>query len=191
MSNEHIGMILSIIGMVINIFCFQAKGKVLYLILQTCGSTFFLISYFFSGGGIGIIINCIYIVRNFLFMFIGHRRDRVVYISCAMLCVSYAMAFVFFAIFMSSGTADTLWSLLPIGASIFGTVALVNTRMNVVRIWKYGDSLCWLAYNAHLGLGALGGIIGEVLNEISLAIGILRFKAKKNGQPDTSASNAN
>ncbi len=180
MTNEHIGMILSIIGMIINIFCFQAKSKVLYLVLQTAGSSFFLISYFFSGGGIGIIINCIYIVRNFVFMFIGQRRDRLVYVSCILLCLAYVIAYVFFAIFMSNGTADILWSLLPIGASVFGTIGLVSTRMNVVRAWKYGDSFCWLAYNAHLGLGALGGIIGEVLNEISLTVGILRFKKKNN-----------
>ena len=52
------------------------------------------------------------------------------------------------------------------------------TDVNKYRMWKYGDSFCWLFFNARFGLGAIGGVIGEVLNQISLTVGIIRYRKK-------------
>ena len=45
-------------------------------------------------------------------------------------------------------------------------------------MWKYGDSISWFFFNARFGLGALGGIIGEVFNQISLAVALIRYRKK-------------
>lgn len=64
-----IGWILSIIGMAVTVFSFQAKNKKGLLILQTVGSSFYLLSYIFLGAGIAAILNCIYLIRNLLYAF--------------------------------------------------------------------------------------------------------------------------
>ena len=66
-----------------------------------------------------------------------------------------------------------------INASIFGTIASACVDVNKYRMWKYGDSFCWLFFNARFGIGALGGVIGEVLNQISLTVGIIRYRKKE------------
>ena len=69
---------------------------------------------------------------------------------------------------------------MPVAASIFGTIATACVSVNKYRMWKYGDSFCWLFFNASFGIGALGGILGEVLNQISLTVGIIRYRKKDN-----------
>lgn len=180
MTNEQIGMILSLCGMVLTVISFQAKNKIPLLILQTIGSTLYMISYVFSGGGIAVVLNAIMLVRNFLFMYLFDRKGKTVYVSCGALCAAYVIAYIIYTLIAKETLATNLWNLLPVAAAFFGTVSFANTNVNRLRIWKYGDSVCWLTFNLHIGLGALGGILGEILNLISLTVGIIRFREKKN-----------
>ena len=179
MTNETIGMILSLCGMAVNVVSFQVKNKIPLLILQTVGSTLFMISYVFSGGGIGIVLNVLMLARNFIFMLLADKKGKTVYITCIALCASYVATYILYTILAGETLAENIWNVFPIIAAFFGTVSFANTNVNRLRMWKYGDSICWLAYNSHIGIGALGGILGEILNLASLTIGILRFREKK------------
>ena len=77
---------------------------------------------------------------------------------------------------MGKSFSVNLWNLCPIIGAFFGTVALVQGDVNSLRKWKYGDSISWLAFNIHIGIGAMGGIIGEILNILSLTIGVIRYQ---------------
>ena len=182
MTDEQIGMILSLCGMIITVLSFQVKEKKGLLLFQTVGTGFYLISYIFSGGGIAVILNIIYVFRNFLFMYFNEKRGKRLYITCGILCFLYILSYIFFAVFVAEDLGERLWNLCPIIGAVFGTIAVVNSNVNRLRLWKYGDSCSWLLFNVRIGLGALGGIIGEVLNIISLTLGIIRYKKTENHQ---------
>ena len=179
MNDELIGMLLSIVGMLVTIASFQAKAKRNLLILQTIGTLFYLFSYIFSGGGIAVMLNVIYLARNFLFMRVNEDNMKKKKDICIALCISYAIAYVCFVVFMEKNLDAQIWNLLPIIGAFFGTIGLINRDVNKFRLWKYGDSLAWFVFNMHIGIGALGGIFGEVFNLISLTIGIFRYREIK------------
>ena len=176
MNSEIIGMILSLIGMAITIVSFQARKKAMLLLLQSIGSAFYLVSYIFSGGGIAIFLNVIYLTRNFLYTRIDSCSKKVRYGVCAGLCSAYVITYGIFTAISGTQGMENLWNLLPIIGSIFGTVAALQVDMIRLRLLKVGDSLSWLAYNGYIGLGALGGILGEILNQISIWVAIAREK---------------
>lgn len=178
MTNEHIAMIFSVLGMLINIFSFQVKNKKPLLVFQTIGNVLFLISFIFNVSAIAVIVNVIYVVRNFVYMRLDGKRGKPMYVTCAALCVAFILSYTVYILIADHSLSENLWDFVPIAASIFGTVASACIDVNKYRMWKYGDSFCWLFFNARMGLGALGGIIGEVLNQISLTVGIIRYRNK-------------
>lgn len=171
-------MILSLIGMVINIISFQAEKKAWLMLLQSAGSLFFLVSYVFSGGGIAIFLNGIFLIRNTIFMFLDCSKGKLKYTVCAVLCASYVLCYSLYTVLFSTGITESLWNLVPVGAALFGTLGSACADVNKYRIWKYGDSICWITYNIHIGIGALGGIIGEIFNLMSLTVSLIRFRKK-------------
>jgi hypothetical protein len=179
MTNEQIGMILSICGMLVTVFSFQLKKKSLLLLAQTVGSAFYLVSYIFSKGGIAVLLNVIFILRNFLFIAVKENKERAM-LLCLLLCLSYVVSYICYILFNSLTTSEKWWNLLPVIGSFFGTFAITKTNANALRAWKSLDSISWLAFNLRIGLGALGGIIGEIFNLTSIGIAILRFKKEEN-----------
>ena len=178
MTNEQIGLIISLCGMAIIVISYQVKNKIPLLIMQTSGSTLFLISYIFSGGGIGVVLNVLMLARNFLFIFYKPKTKKQLYVLCGILFLSYITAYIVYTLVANEGFVNNVWNIFPIIAALFGTVAFANTNVNMLRVWKYGDSVCWLTYNVHIGLGALGGILCELCTLVSLTVGIFRFREK-------------
>ena len=71
----------------------------------------------------------------------------------------------------------SLFDIFAIVGSVFGTIAMYMRNENMLRVFKLGDSPCWLIYNA--SVPSLGGVICEIFNIISIVVSILRYK--KNG----------
>ena len=179
MSDKYIAMLLSLAGMAITVLSFQMKEKRRLLIFQSIGTIFYLISYIFADGGVAVPLNFIFLARNFIFMNADALKKPIRYLACGLLCFACAAVFAGFVLMTDLPTASYLLSLLPIIGGIFGTVAVVNTNVNRLRALKLGDSTCWLIYNLRIGIGALGGIIGEILNIGSIIIALIRFSKKK------------
>jgi hypothetical protein len=177
MTEEIIAMIFSILGMLMNIIGFQVKNKKTLLLFQTIGSTMFLISFVFNASGMAVILNVIYLIRNFLYMYLD---DKPQYnrLFCIVLSSVFVISYIVYTLCANLPPVENLWNIAPIAASIFGTIAASCTDVNKYRMWKYGDSYCWLFFNARFGLGALGGVIGELFNQISLTVGIIRYRNK-------------
>jgi hypothetical protein len=180
MEKQYIAMVFSILGMAVNIISFQVKNKRPLLLLQSLGNVLFLISFVFNGSGMAVILNVIYLVRNFAYILLESKmtdrlsRNLSIFIS-ATIVASYAIYTSFAGLMLD----ENLWNLLPIAASLFGTVATSCNNVNHYRAWKFGDSYCWLFFNARFGIGALGGIVGEVFNQVSLIVGLIRYKKEK------------
>ena len=181
MTNEHWGMIFSILGMIVNIVSFQVKNKKPLLVFQTIGNVLFLISFIFNASGIAVILNVIYVTRNFIYMKLDGKHGKPMYVTCAILCGAFILAYSVYTIFAGLDPKENLWNIVPVAASIFGTIASACVDVNKYRLWKYGDSICWLCFNARFGIGALGGVLGEILNQISLTVGIIRYRKRKDG----------
>lgn len=174
-TEKIVAMVLSIAGMLVTVVSFQARKKRDLLLFQTGGTVLYLVSYFFSEGGIAVALNVVYLVRNVLFMAFHDKNKTLMRVTAACLCVCYVGIYAVYAAVVETQTSVILWYLLPVAGALFGTCAVVCKNVNALRAWKMGDSVCWLAYNIHIGLGALGGILGEVLNLISQTVGIVRF----------------
>ena len=179
MTDEIIAMILSLIGMTITVISFQMKEKKNLLIFQSAGTVFYLVSYIFAEGGVAVWLNCIFLIRNFIYMNIDKCRKHIRFLVCGLLCLGCISVFAGFILTTDLSLSDYMWSFLPIIGGIFGTIAVVNTNVNRLRAFKLGDSMSWLSYNIHIGIGALGGIIGEVLNISSIVLALIRFSKKK------------
>ena len=106
------------------------------------------------------------------------KRGKPMYITCAILCATFIVSYTIFTLVAGLEPKENLWNLAPVAASIFGTIASACVDVNKYRLWKYGDSICWLCFNARFGLGAIGGVLGEVLNQISLTVGLIRYRKK-------------
>ena len=178
MEKEYIAMIFSMLGMAVNIFSFQVKNKKPLLIFQTIGNVLFLISFIFNVSVIAVILNVIYVIRNFVYMRLDGKKGKPMYITCVILCVAFLTSYTVYTALAGHSLKENLWNFVPIIASIFGTIASACVDVNKYRMWKYGDSISCFLFNSLFGLGALGGIIGEVFNQISLAVALIRYRKK-------------
>ena len=178
MTSEQIGMLLSLAAMVVTVYSFQIKHKAPLMVAQSIGSILFLVSYIFSGGGFAIYLNIIFLIRNTLFMFIDCSVGRLKYYVGGALLVSYVVTFIAYTAIAAEPWSVAAWYILPLLAATFGTIGTMFSNVNVYRAWKYGDSICWFSFNLHIGIGALGGIVGEILTFISLTVGIIRYRKK-------------
>lgn len=173
-----IGWILSIIGMAVTVCSFQAKTKKWLLILQTVGSAFYLLSYIFLGAGIAVVLNVIYLVRNMLFAFAvkpGTQRAAGV---CAALCVACVIGYAVYTPLAHLTIAQNLWNVVPVAGAVFGTIGAASKNADTMRLWKYGDAILWVIFNAYCL--SIGGVIGDSLNVISITLGLWRsYRARK------------
>ena len=180
MTDEIIAMILSLVAMCINFVSFQIKNKSPLLLAQSIASILFLFSYVFLGGGIAVYLNIIFLIRNTIYMFatsISNKTNNIIRLT---LISSYFITYILFISFSTISLDEKLLSILPVFASTFGTIAASMKNVNMYRVWKYGDSFSWIFYNLSFGIGAIGGVIGEIFNQISLTVGIIRYRTKDN-----------
>ena len=117
------------------------------------------------------------------------KSGKPMYITCVALCAAFITSYIVYTAIAGHSLTENLWNFVPVAASIFGTIASACVDVNKYRAWKYGDSFCWLFFNARFGLGAIGGVLGEVLNQISLTVGIIRYRKKEEKSTDTSENN--
>lgn len=180
-TNETIAMIISIIAMVFIVVSFQIKNKIPLFVVQIIGMLLFMVSYFFNASGIGVIINLINLIRNVVYIFIKESNRNLERVTCICLMVAYVSSYAIYTAACGLSLADNLWNSLPVIGALFGTIGtlLASKSVNLYRAWKYGDSICWLTFNIHIGLGAIGGILCEIFTLVSLTVGILRFREKK------------
>ncbi|MBQ7444543.1 MAG: YgjV family protein [Clostridia bacterium] len=172
------GTIMSLVAMAFTVASFQAKSKKVLLIIQTMGSIIFFISYFFLGGVFGGIINSYYLLRNILFLVINSEKEpKKAKIACICLCSAYVVTYIIYTLITMPGLTQSLINVLPVFASIPGTIALTKTKPVEIRLWKLPDSFFWITYNSIIL--SLGGILCEVFNITSNTISMIRFREKK------------
>ena len=159
MKREYIGTVLGMIGMVLNVIAFHARKKRTLLILHFIATCFHMTSYVFSGGGMGIWLNLVFLFRSLLFLRTENSERKVRMRVYALICLCCVTAYAVFTAVQKPPIADCVWNAIPIIGAFFGTYAFVHTDMVKLRCLKMIDSASWLLYNGHVGIGALGGFL--------------------------------
>lgn len=164
-----ISQIISIIASVLLLLSFQMKKHRTILLMQSAAGLLFGIQYTMIGAYEGAVCNFIGMARAFACSF--RTRSKVV---DSKLCP------LFFAIcFCASGifTYTSAFSLLPLAAMVISSFVLWNPKTQQLRALTLPTSVMWLVYNYHCG--SLVACITELSAEISILIGLFRFRKKK------------
>ena len=171
---EIAAQIFGIIGMIFNLLVFQQKTHRGVTLCQFFAAAAFAANYLMLGAFVGGILNLVGALRAVVFYFKEHTRANSVFwlvIFILAFASSYPMTFLVF------GTKPTVSNLiievLPVVAMIIITVSLRLGSAKAVRFLGLFSSPMWLTYN--IFSGSIGAIASEILNLISMIIGIIRF----------------
>ena len=184
---ETAAQILSIIGMICNILVFQQKTHKKVLIWQFFAATVFAASYFMLGtvGVCGGMLNVVGAIRSLVFLFKEKTKaNSVFWLVFFILAFSISYPLTFLAFGKEPTPKNFIIELLPVIAMIIATVTLRLGSAKAVRRFGLISSPMWLIYNCFSGLyGAIGS---EILNLISIIVGIIRLDLRKKNKESKS-----
>jgi len=175
---EIVAQAFGIVGMIFNIIVFQQKKQRNVLIFQFFAALTFAINYLLLGAIVGGLLNIVGALRAVVFYFEDKTRARalpwlIVFILA--FGVSYPLTFLAFG--TQPSAKNLIIELLPVLAMIIATIALRAGKSKTVRSLGLISSPMWLVYNCFSG--SFGAIASEILNLISIIVGIIRLDIKK------------
>ena len=182
---ETVAQIFGILGMICNILVFQQKTHKRVLIWQFFAAAVFAANYFLLGAVVGGMLNLVGALRAVVFFFKEHTKANSIWWLIFFICafaVSYPLAFLAFG--KEQTVKNFIIEILPVIAMIIATISLRLGSAKAVRSLGLISSPMWLIYNCFSG--SIGAIASEILNLISIVVGIIRFDIKRD-KNDTNA----
>ena len=176
---EIVAQAFGIIGMIFNILVFQQREQKKVLICQFFAALSFGLNYLLLGAIIGAILNIVGVLRALVFYFEKQTKaNSVAWLVVFILAFASAYPLTFFVF----GTVPTPKNLIieafPAIAMIIATISIRLGSAKAVRGLGLISSPMWLTYNCFSG--SIGAIASEILNLISIIVGIIRLDIKKN-----------
>lgn len=174
---EILAQAFGIIGMICNIIVFQQKTHKRVLIWQFFAAVTFSLNYFLLGAVVGGMLNLVGAARSVVFFYKEKTHaNSVVWLIIFILAfgVSYPLTFLVFDTPMTP--RNFIIELLPVIAMIIATFTLRLGSAKMVRCLGLLSSPMWLVYNCFSG--SIGAIASEILNLISIVVGIIRIDIK-------------
>lgn len=175
---EIIAQIFGIIGMIFNLLVFQQKTHRGVTMCQFFAAITFALNYLMLGAFVGGILNLVGALRAAVFYF--KEKTHANHIAWLIIFI-LAFASSYPLTFLAFGTKPTVQNLiievLPVVAMIIITVSLRLGSAKAVRFMGLFSSPMWLTYNCFSG--SIGAIASEILNLISMVVGIIRFDIKR------------
>ena len=175
---EIIAQTVSIIAMAMNVLSFQQRSKNGVIAFQLIGGFLFAVSFLMLGSYMGALLNLLGFARAIVYLNPKRlRADSILWLYgfTALYLLSYA------ATFLILDTEPTVKNLivefLPVIGMTAGHVGIYLGKARTIRYLGYVSSPSWLIYN--IVTFSIGAIICEVINLISITVGILRFDIKK------------
>lgn len=161
--------IISAIATILLLLSFQQKTHKRIVLMQAVSGLLFGIQYMMLGAYEGMICNYIGAIRSVVYSF--RNKSKIV--------DSIFCPIVFAIIFVISGivTYQNIFSLLPIVAMFIASFVLWSPKTQQLRALTLPTSAMWLVYNAVSH--SYVAVLTEVLNLISIIIGLIRFRNKK------------
>lgn len=151
------------------LFSFQQRTHRRIVAMQFCSGLLFALQYFMLGAYEGMVGNIVGFSRSIAYCFRGKSKfaDS---IACPIV----------FAVLAGIGGAITYSgpvSLLPMAAMMISSFVMWNPKTQELRALTLPTSVMWLIYN--IICGSYSGTITEILSEISIIIGLIRFRNRK------------
>lgn len=152
---------------------YQTKSNSALIILQTISSILFGIQFFLLGGISGCFTISLAVIRNTI-MVVGQNKPWIKW-------KIWIPLFSLMAILISIITWKDYTSLLPLVASIGGTIGYWSNNAQKIRLANLVCcSPCWMLYN--IFTGSIGGVINEILGLCSIVLSIYRYGWKSMGE---------
>lgn len=167
-----------IVAMCFSILSFQQKRRRGMLILQIVGASLFFVNFLLLGQYIGAILNLLGCIRYILFL----QKDKLHTdnnLWLAIFTAGYLGAYVLcFTVFGEEPTPpNLLLQILPVLGMFFGHLAFRSSDPAKIRKISLAASLSWLSFNSIVV--AIGAILCEAFNIVSIFIAMARFDRKK------------
>lgn len=167
-----------IIGMIFNLLVFQQKTHKGVTLCQFFAAAAFAVNYLMLGAFVGGILNVVGGVRAAVFYFKDKTHaNSVVWLIIFILAFAASYPLTFLAFGTKPTVSNLIIEVLPVVAMIIITVSLRVGSAKAVRFMGLFSSPMWLTYN--IFSGSIGAIASEILNLISMIVGIIRFDIKK------------
>ena len=148
---------------------FQQRTHKRIVAMQACSGLLFAIQYLMLGAYEGMAGNIIGMTRSFVFLFRG-KSKFVDSIACP-------IVFAILAAISGIITYTSPASLLPMSAMMISSFVMWNPKTQQLRALTMPTSLMWLIYN--LICSSYSGTVTEIFNQISIIIGLIRFRKNK------------
>lgn len=164
-----ISQAISIIATFFLLISYQQRTHKRIVCMQAIAGLLFGTQYLMLGAYEGMICNYIGMVRGIVYSF---RTKSKLVDSPVCPCI-FALMFAVSGVF----TYTSLFSLLPTVAMMISSFVLWNIKAQQLRALTLPTSIMWLIYNA--SCGSIVAVGTELLSEISIFIGLFRFRKKK------------
>lgn len=177
-----VAQVFGIIGMIFNLLVFQQKTHRGVTACQFFAALAFCLNYLMLGAFVGGILNFVGAVRAAVFFFKEKTKaNSVAWLVIFIVAFALSYPLTFFAFGTEPTAKNLIIELLPVIAMVIITVSLRLGSAKAVRFMGLFSSPMWLIYNAFSG--SIGAIASEILNLISMVVGIIRFDIKKDKKP--------
>ena len=164
-----ISQLLSIIATFFLLFSYQMKTHKRIVCMQAVAGLLFGTQYLMLGAYEGMVGNIIGFTRSIAYCFRGKSKF-----------VDSFFCPIIFSILAGLGgllTYTSPASLLPMAAMMISSFVMWSPKTQKLRALTVPTSLMWLIYNVICN--SWSGVITEVFNLLSIAIGLFRFREKK------------
>jgi len=173
-----------ILGMIANFLSFQQKKQKGAIAFQFFAALLFAVNFFMLGAYIGALLNIVGVLRALVFV----NREKLkaehpVWLIAFILAFSSTYPLVFTVFGKEANAQNLIIELLPVVAMILSTISFRLTKARDIRRFGLFSSPMWLIYN--IFCFSIGAIISEILNLISIIIGIIRFDIKRKQNADS------
>ena len=175
---EIVAQIFGIIGMIFNLLVFQQKTHRGVTLCQFFAAAAFCANYLMLGAFVGGILNFVGALRAAVFYFKDKTRaNSIFWLIFFILAFASSYPLTFFAFGTKPTVGNLIIELLPVVAMVIITISLRLGSAKAVRFMGLFSSPMWLTYNFFSG--SIGAVASEILNLISMVVGIIRFDIKR------------
>ncbi|MBE6820198.1 MAG: YgjV family protein [Ruminococcaceae bacterium] len=163
-----VSQLIGFVAAALLLLSFQQRTHKRIVVMQACSGFLFAVQYFMLGAYEGMIGNVVGFTRSIAYSFRG-RSKTVDHIACP-------VVFAILACLGGLATYTSPASLLPMAAMMISSFVIWSPKTQQLRALTMPTSAMWLVYNVICS--SYSGIVTEVLNLISIIIGLIRFRKK-------------
>ena len=183
---EITAQIFGIIGMLFNLLVFQQKTHRGVTLCQFFAAAAFAANYLMLGAFVGGILNIVGGLRAAVFFFKEKTHaNSIVWLIIFVLAFAASYPLTFLAFGTKPTVQNLIIEILPVVAMVIITVSLRLGSAKAVRFMGLFSSPMWLVYN--IFSGSIGAIASEILNLLSMVIGIIRFDIKRKNKNEANS----